>query len=86
MLYCSTIHFSYGSEPDLHPQFSGPNDEVRVRGGAEGVSDDQERHVFVFGAGVDAVRFRLDDVAIGQDDVLAVESLLVVQRSAVEWS
>lgn len=59
-----------------------------MRGGAEGISDDEEGHIFVFGAGVDAVRLRLDHVTIGQDDVLAVESLLIVQRSAsaAEWS
>lgn len=56
-----------------------------MRGGAEGVSDHQEGDVFVSRARVDAVRLRLDDVAIGQDDVLAVKGLLVeqAQRSAV---
>lgn len=47
-------------------------------GGAERVSDDKEGDIFVLGGGVDAVRLRLDHVAIGQDDVLAVESLLRV--------
>lgn len=62
----------------LDPQFPGPNDEVRVSGGAEGVSYDEEGDIFVLGAGVDAVGFRLHNVAIGQHDVLAVEIFLAV--------
>ncbi len=60
----------------FYAQFSGPDDEVRVGGGAERISHDQERHILVFGCGVDAVCFRLHHVAISQDDVLAVKRLL----------
>lgn len=58
-----------------------------MRSGAERISDDQEGDIFVLSAGVDAVRLRLHHVAIGQHDILAVESLLMAQRgrrSAVE--
>lgn len=48
-------------------------------GGAERVSYDKEGDIFVLRGSVDAVRLRLDHVAIGQDDVLAVESLLRVR-------
>lgn len=55
-----------------------------MRGGAQRVSYDEEGDIFVLGAGVDAVGFRLDDIAIGQDDVLAVESFLAVSDGTAE--
>lgn len=68
-MYCSLTH--------LYSQLPRSNDEVGVRRGAERISHYKEGYVLVLGAGVDAVRLRLDHIAVGQNDVLAVESLLV---------
>lgn len=44
--------------------------------GTQRISHDKERHVLILGALVDAFRLGLDNIAIGQSDLLAVESFL----------